>query len=64
MGVDKILARYPANSQVTVYHNPQDPSDAVLENKAPALMWLWIVLGVFDCALCGAAPLVYWAMSK
>ncbi len=33
---DKIVARYPPDSQVTVYYNPDDPDTAVLE---PGLSW-------------------------
>ena len=63
-GADQVVARYPVNSQVTVFHNPQDPSDAVLEKKAPALMWLWIVLVAIDCVLCGAMPVIYWGLAQ
>jgi hypothetical protein len=36
-----------------VFYNPQDPSDAVLEKKAPAQWLLWLVLVVTDVMLCG-----------
>jgi hypothetical protein len=64
MGAAKTVARYPVDSKVTVYYNPENPADAVLEKKAPAIMWIYIVLGIVDCALCGAIPLVYWALSQ
>src|SRR5687768_7415344 len=35
-GAEKVIARYPLNSQVAVYYDPQNPSDAVLEKSAPS----------------------------
>lgn len=36
--LEQIVARYPVSSQVTVYYNPQNPSQAVLENQ-PSQDW-------------------------
>jgi hypothetical protein len=36
---------------VTVYYNPNDPSDAVLETKVPSLFWLWFALILVDLVL-------------
>jgi hypothetical protein len=61
-GARKVVARYPAGAQVMVFYNPQNPSDAVLERKAPAQWLMWLLLVVFDCALCGVAPLLWFTM--
>lgn len=58
-GADKVVARYPSGTQVMVFYNPQNPADAVLEKKAPAQFWLWFILILFDCILCGIVPIVY-----
>jgi hypothetical protein len=63
-GARKVVARYPAGAQVMVFYDPQNPSDAVLERKAPAQWLMWLLLIVFDCALCGAIPLVWWSMNQ
>jgi hypothetical protein len=63
-GAGKVVARYPAGAQVMVFYNPQNPSDAVLERKAPALWLMWLLLIVFDCALCGVIPLVYFTAGQ
>lgn len=42
-----------------MFYNPQNPADAVLEKKAPAQLWLWPVLIVFDIALCVVVPVIY-----
>src|SRR5215208_3951967 len=61
-GAGKIVGRYPAGAQVMVFYNPQNPSDAVLERKAPAQWLMWLLLVIFDCALCGIIPLLWWTM--
>ena len=63
-GAGKVVARYPAGAQVMVFYNPQNPSDAVLETKAPAQWIMWLILIVFDVALCGVIPIIWWAMSQ
>lgn len=63
-GAGKVVARYPAGAQVMVFYNPQNPSEAVLERNAPAQWLMWLLLIVFDCALCGAIPLVWWSMNQ
>jgi hypothetical protein len=55
-GAPARLAVYPTGSQVTVYYNPNDPSDAVLETKVPSLFWLWFALILVDLVL-GAVAL-------
>ncbi|HET9906292.1 MAG TPA: DUF3592 domain-containing protein [Anaerolineales bacterium] len=63
-GAGKVVARYPAGAQVMVFYNPQNPADAVLERKAPAQWLMWLLLIVFDCALCGVLPILYFTMGQ
>ena len=63
-GAGKVVSRYPAGAQVMVFYNPQNPSDAVLETKAPAQWLMWVLLIVFDVALCGVIPIIVWSMGK
>ena len=61
-GARKVVARYPAGAQVMVFYNPQNPSEAVLERKAPAQWLMWLLLVVFDCSLCGVVPILWFSM--
>jgi hypothetical protein len=63
-GAGKVVARYPAGAQVMVFYNPQNPSDAVLETKAPAQWIMWLILIIFDIALCGVIPIIWWSMGQ
>ena len=63
-GARKVVARYPAGAQVMVFYNPQNPSEAVLERKAPAQWVMWLILVIFDCALCGVIPIIWWSLSQ
>jgi hypothetical protein len=63
-GAGKVVARYPAGAQVMVFYNPQNPSEAVLETRAPAQWILWLILIVFDIALCGVVPIIWWSMGQ
>ena len=63
-GAGKVVARYPAGAQVMVFYNPENPSDAVLETKAPAQWIMWLILIIFDVALCGMIPIILWSMSQ
>jgi hypothetical protein len=63
-GAGKVVARYTAGAQVMVFYNPQNPSDAVLERKAPAQWIMWLLLLIFDCALCAVIPLAWWSFRK
>jgi len=44
--VEETLARYPVGTKVTVYYNPKNPKQAVLEREAPRGMWGCITGGV------------------
>ncbi len=52
--VESTLARYPLGSQVTVYYDPQNPKDAVLEpgNKTIS-KGLWLMLALMNIFICG-----------
>ena len=63
-GARKVVAKYPAGAQVMVFYNPQNPSDAVLERKAPAQWIMWLILIIFDCVLCGVIPIIWWSMNQ
>lgn len=63
-GASKVVAKYQPGTQVMVFYDPQNPSDAVLEKKAPAQWLMWVLLIVFDCALCGSIPLVWWGVGQ
>src|SRR5688500_2093887 len=63
-GAGKVVARYPAGAQVMVFYNPENPSDAVLERKAPAQWVMWLLLIVFDCVLCGVIPILYFSLGQ
>jgi len=61
-GAGKVVERYPAGAQALVFYNPQDPNDAVLETKAPALWVLWLVFAITDVMLCGMAIMFAFVM--
>jgi hypothetical protein len=63
-GARGVVAKYPVGAQVMVFYNPQNPSDAVLERKAPAMWLMWLLLVVFNCVLCGVIPLIWWSMNQ
>ena len=62
-GARKVVGRYPAGAQVMVFYDPQNPSDAVLEKKAPAQWVMWLILAIFDCVLCGIAPILWFSLA-
>lgn len=63
MGANKVVARYPMGAQVTVYYNPANPSEALLERDTPGFVKvLWISLVATDVFLCGlGGALVFFA---
>ena len=63
-GAGKVVDRYPVGAQVMVFYNPENPSDAVLERQAPAQWLMWLLLIVFDCALCGVIPILYFSLGQ
>lgn len=62
-GAGKVVERYPTGSQVTVYYNPENPAEALLERKAPsAMIWLWVVLVIVNVFLCGMSAMFYFTL--
>lgn len=62
-GAGKVVERYPTGSQVTVYYNPENPAEALLERKAPsAMIWLWVVLVIVNVFLCGMSAVFYFTL--
>lgn len=57
------LASYPVGAQVTVYYNPDNPAEAVLERKASATN-TGMILGIIFIAVsvCLACPFLLWAV--
>jgi hypothetical protein len=54
MNVESTLARYPLSSQVTVYYDPQNPKDAVLEAGSKTISkGLWLMLVLMNIFICG-----------
>ncbi len=63
-GAGSVIARYPVGAQVMVFYDPQKPSDAVLERKAPAQWLMWLLLVIFDVVLCGIIPILWFSMNQ
>ena len=60
-GENAIIARYPVGSNVTVFYNPANPKDAVLERTsgiAGLMFGLCAMFVVFACGLFGCALLL------
>ena len=54
--VSQQAAKYPAGSQVTVYYNPQNPSESVLERRATgSLLLLGLIVALWGLAVFLAA---------
>jgi len=54
------LARYPLGSQVTVYYDPSNPAEAVLERKAGGSMLATVVGVIFIVlSLCISCPMIF-----
>jgi hypothetical protein len=54
------LTRYPVGSQVTVFYNPANPAEAVLERKAGNSVLATILGAAFILlSLCIACPLIF-----
>ncbi|HSL45947.1 MAG TPA: DUF3592 domain-containing protein [Anaerolineales bacterium] len=57
------MARYSVGTQVIVYYNPEDPSQALLERGMPGhIKWFWIILGILDVFLCGLGAVLFFAL--
>lgn len=58
----RVIDRYPVGSEVTVFHDPQDPGAAVLERTDPSAGPT--VLFALGAALVAAGPLWSWLAGK
>lgn len=57
----KTQKKYPVSAQVSVYYDPANPSDALLERNVPGYVrWLWVALVFVNATICccGIVPLV------
>ena len=55
-GAQKVVERYPVGAQVTVFYDPNYPSNALLERGMPGyIKWLWVILVFLDMFLITAA---------
>jgi hypothetical protein len=64
-GAEKVIDRYPVGARVTVYYDPKNPSEALLERNPPGyVLWLWVALIVLDVFLCGIGGVMYWAFTQ
>jgi hypothetical protein len=53
MNVETALARYPQGSKVTVYYDPNNPKDAILESGNKTISKaLWLMLAIMNIFLC------------
>jgi hypothetical protein len=56
---ERVISRYPVGANVTVYVNPQNPTDSVLEPMDSEVPYYVGVAGFFVCALIGAVGLAH-----
>jgi hypothetical protein len=60
-----IVNKYPLGSTVTVYYNPENPADALLEIKTSgivrAMAGAWAFANVMFCC-CGFTPMIGWPL--
>jgi Protein of unknown function (DUF3592) len=54
---ERVMSRYPVGANVTVYVNPNNPSDSVMEPMDSEMPYYLGVAGFFLCALIGAVGL-------
>jgi hypothetical protein len=60
----KAVARYPAGADVTVYYDPKNPADAVLERNVTSMVaWLAGILVFVNLCMCGiSAAVIFFAL--
>jgi hypothetical protein len=59
---NKVIGKYPVNSEVTVYYNPKNPQEAVLERKAG--FGNYLTLGVGLAFILGGILLLFALIKK
>jgi hypothetical protein len=63
----ELLAKYPPGAPVTVYYDPQNPSDAALERDISKIMphlWLSLIAANLTLCLCLALPLLAFVFTQ
>jgi hypothetical protein len=55
-----IVDRYPAGAQVTVYYDPEDPSDAALTNESSIIGYVLMAIAIVMSLI--AVPFAVWAV--
>ena len=58
----KAMARHPVGAQTTVYYNPQNPAESVLEKTSPVVGFLVWALVFSDIAMCAIIPYAWWLL--
>ena len=61
---EEVVQQYPVGKEVTVYYNPDDPSDAVLEPGSVVPIIVPIIIGFFVCGFASIPLLVVRAERK
>ena len=62
-GAQAVVAKYPTGSTVTVYYNPENPAEALLERDVPKYtIWLWVALILSNIFMCGLAALLFFTL--
>lgn len=61
---EEIVLQYPVGKEVTVYYNPDDPGDAVLEPGSVVPMIVPLIIGLFVCGFACIPLLVVRAERK
>lgn len=63
INVESTLARYPKGAEVTVYYDPHNPKDAVLEpGKTTASNLLWLMIVLMNLMICGIGGSIVYSM--
>jgi hypothetical protein len=63
----ELVAKYPPGAPVTVYYDPQNPSDAALErdlSKTMPRLWFSLIAANIMLCLCMALPLLMFVFSN
>jgi len=62
-GAQAVVEKYPAGSTVTVYYNPENPAEALLERDVPKYtIWLWVALILSNIFMCGLAVVLFFTL--
>jgi hypothetical protein len=62
-GAPAVVAKYPSGATVTVYYNPENPAESLLERDTPRYtIWLWVALILSNLFMCGMAALLFFTL--